>query len=79
VFYVGDAALQASEIRKRIRKPFFIQDVDPVGAVDQIQKLNELEKMDPHLVMIAAHGRSDFLAAFPGGPGTCIQSVRETK
>jgi N-acyl homoserine lactone hydrolase len=79
VFYVGDAALQVSEIRKRIRKPFFIQDVDPVAAVDQIQKLNALEKMDPHLLMIAAHGRSDFLAAFPGGPGTCIQSIRETK
>jgi N-acyl homoserine lactone hydrolase len=79
VFYLGDAALQASEIRKRIKKPFFIQDVDPVRAADQVQKLNELLTMNPHLEMIAAHGRSDFFLAFPKGPGTCIQSVRETK
>lgn len=79
IFYVGDAALQANEIAKRIRKPFFIQDVDPVTAAYQVRKLNELWNMDSHLQMIAAHGRFDFFSAFPKGPSTCIQSVREMK
>lgn len=79
IFYVGDAVLQASEITKRIRKPFFIQDVDPVRAAYQVQRLNGLQKMDPQLEMIAAHGRSDFFHVFPKGPGTCIQSVTETR
>ena len=74
-FYVGDAALQVREITERLRKPFFLQDVDPEKAAEAVQQLNELHRMLPTLVMIPAHGRSGFFSAFPGGPGTC-QSAR---
>jgi N-acyl homoserine lactone hydrolase len=79
LLYIGDAALQAGEITKRIGKPFFIHDVAPLQSAEQVQKLNQLQKMDPHFEMIAAHGRPDYFHAFPKGPGTCIQSALETK
>jgi N-acyl homoserine lactone hydrolase len=75
IFYIGDAALQVREINKRIRKPFFIQDVEPEKAAEEVQQLNELHRMLPTLAMIPAHGRSDFFSAFPGGPGTCRSSM----
>jgi N-acyl homoserine lactone hydrolase len=43
LFYVADAALQASEIAKEIRKPFSIQDADPIQAPEQVQSLNQLQ------------------------------------
>ena len=70
IFYVGDAALQVREITERIRKPFFIQDVEPEKAAEEVQQLNELHRMLPTLAMIPAHGRSGFFNVFPGGPNS---------
>jgi len=79
VFYVGDAALQVREITERIRKPFFIQDVEPEKAAEEVQQLNELHRMLPTLAMIPAHGRSGFFSVFPGGPGTCKATTGSLK
>jgi glyoxylase-like metal-dependent hydrolase (beta-lactamase superfamily II) len=79
VFYVGDAALQVREITERIRKPFFIQDVEPEKAAEVVQQLNELHRMLPTLAMIPAHGRSGFFSVFPDGPGTCRSSMGSLK
>jgi N-acyl homoserine lactone hydrolase len=79
IFYVGDAALQVREINERIRKPFFIQDVEPEKAAEEVQQLNELHRMLPTLAMIPAHGRSDFFSIFPGGPGTCRSTTGSSK
>jgi N-acyl homoserine lactone hydrolase len=76
IFYVGDAVLQGREITDRIRKPFFIPDVEPGMAADEVRKLNFLHRADPEVMLIPAHGRSDFLRAFPGGPGSCLSSRR---
>jgi N-acyl homoserine lactone hydrolase len=75
IFYVGDAALQGTEIVKRTRKPFFIDDSQPAAADQEVQRLYTLHKMDPELKMIPAHGRGDFLHAFPNGPESCVMSI----
>jgi N-acyl homoserine lactone hydrolase len=76
LFYLGDAALQASEVAKRIKKPFFIQDIDPQQAAEEVQELNELHRLLPELAMVPAHGRSDYFRVFPEGPETCTSNTR---
>jgi N-acyl homoserine lactone hydrolase len=76
IFYLGDAALQTSEVAKRIKKPFFIQDIDPRQAAEEVQELNELHRLLPGLAMVPAHGRSDYFRVFPGGPETCTSNTR---
>jgi N-acyl homoserine lactone hydrolase len=75
IFYLGDAALSVQEITERIGKPFFIQDVEPEKAAEEVQQLSELHILLPALAMIPAHGRSDFFSVFPDGPGTCLSST----
>ena len=76
ILYVGDAVLTDAEIAHRIRKPFFIHDEEPQQADQEVRLLNQLHDLAPQILMLPAHGRSDFLRAFPKGPESCFSSRR---
>ncbi|HYL09523.1 MAG TPA: MBL fold metallo-hydrolase [Candidatus Acidoferrales bacterium] len=75
MFHVGDAVDDARGFQDRVGKSLLLQksDADPARANQIVGVLYNLHRMLPDLVIIPAHGRSEYKKAFPGGPLSCVK------
>jgi N-acyl homoserine lactone hydrolase len=72
-FHVGDAVDTIEAIEKRRGKGTLLEgtDVDSAQADRAVAKLTQLRAVDPELVILPAHDRKAWRAAF-GAPGRCV-------
>ena len=72
VFHVGDAVSSLDQLQDNVGKTFPMDrtDSDPDGALATVNLLHYLQANDPELVIVPAHDRRAWEAAF-GAPGAC--------
>ncbi len=75
MFHVGDAVDDARGFEDRVGKSLLLQnsDADPPRANQIVAVLYNLHRMLPDLVIIPAHGRSEYQKFFPSGPLSCVK------
>ena len=75
MFHVGDAVDDARGFEDRVGKSLMLQksDNDPARAIQIVGVLYNLHRMLPDLVIIPAHGRSEYKKFFPGGALSCTK------